>query len=135
MEWCWYRLLVSLSSTTLKCGSLLTCSSYLAPVLITIGITSVTSQTMISGFLQIWNLIFAVGAAFSVDRLGRRRLFLASCGGMLACYVIISGLSGSFAHTNSASTGIAVIPFLFLFYGFYDIAVSSVVPLLPDKTN
>lgn len=80
---------------------------------------------MISGFLQIWNLIFAVGAAVSVDRLGRRKLFLASCFGMLACYVVISGLSGSFANTGSASTGIAVIPFLFLFYGFYDIAVSA----------
>lgn len=79
---------------------------------------------MISGFLQIWNLIFAVGAALSVDRLGRRKLFLASCFGMLSCYVVISGLSGSFANTGSASTGVAVIPFLFLFYGFYDIAVS-----------
>ena len=82
---------------------------------------------MISGFLQLWNLILAVGAAFSVDRLGRRTLFLASCFGMLASYIVISGLSGSFATTNAASTGIAVIPFLFIFYGFYDIAFTPLI--------
>jgi MFS family permease len=86
---------------------------------------------MISGFLQFWNLIIAVGAAFSVDRVGRRKLFLASCFGMLTSYIVISGLSGSFANTQAASTGIAVIPFLFLFYGFYDIAFT---PLLISYT-
>ena len=106
-------------------------SYYLAPVLLSIGITSVTEQTMISGFLQVWNLILAVGAAFSVDRLGRRPLFLASCTGMLASYIVISGLSGSFANTGHASIGTAVIPFLFLFYGFYDIAFT---PLLVSYT-
>jgi MFS family permease len=85
-------------------------SYYLAPVLKTVGVTDVTNQTMISGFLQVWNLIIAVSAAFSIDRLGRRFLCLVSCGGMLTSYIIISGLSGSFAHTNKAGTGIAVIP-------------------------
>jgi hypothetical protein len=106
-------------------------SYYLAPVLLTIGITSVTNQTLISGLLQIWNLIIAVSAALTVDRLGRRFLFLLSCGGMLVCYVIISGLAGSFAHTAAAGTGIAVIPFLFFYYGFYDIAFT---PLLFSYT-
>jgi hypothetical protein len=102
-------------------------SYYLAPVLKTVGVTDVTNQTMISGFLQVWNLIIAVSAAFSIDRLGRRFLFLVSCGGVLTGYVVISGLSGSFAHTNKAGTGIAVIPFLFIYYGFYDIAFTPMV--------
>lgn len=102
-------------------------SYYLAPVLKTVGITSVTNQTLISGFLQIWNLVIAVSAAFTVDLFGRRRLFLTSCVGMLSCYVIISGLAGSFANTSAAATGVAVIPFLFIYYGFYDIAFT---PLL-----
>jgi MFS family permease len=106
-------------------------SYYLAPVLKTVGITSVTNQTLISGFLQIWNLVIAVSAAFTVDLFGRRRLFLTSCVGMLACYIIISGLAGSFAHTSAAATGIAVIPFLFIYYGFYDIAFT---PLLYSYT-
>jgi MFS family permease len=104
---------------------------YLSPVLKTVGVTSVTEQTMISGFLQVWNLILAVSAAFSVDRLGRRKLFLASSLGMLGSYIFITAFSATFAHTLKAATGAAVIPFLFLFYGFYDIAFT---PLLVSYT-
>lgn len=106
-------------------------SYYLAPTLAAVGIKSVTQQTLISGFIQIWNLIFAVSAAFTVDRLGRRPLFLISCIGMLTCYIIISGLSGSFDKTGVASIGIAVVPFFFLYFGFYDIAFT---PLLYGYT-
>lgn len=67
-------------------------SYYLALVLQTVGIASATDQTLISGCLQIWNLIFAVGAAAFVDRLGRRPLFLISSIGMLVSFILISGL-------------------------------------------
>lgn len=98
-------------------------SYYLVAVLETVGITSVTDQTLISGCLQIWNLFWAVSAAVSVDRLGRRPLFLTSCLGMLSSFAIISGLSGGFATTGTKSVGLAVVPFLYLYYGFYDIAL------------
>ncbi|KAL2840405.1 sugar transporter [Aspergillus pseudoustus] len=97
-------------------------SYYLVLVLQAAGVTAVRDQTLLNGCLQIWNLILSVGAAFSVDRFGRRRLFLTSAVGMLISYICITGLSGSFDETGVASVGIAVIPFLFLFYGFYDIA-------------
>ena len=102
-------------------------SYYLVPVLETVGISSVTDQTMISGFLQLWNLILALSAAFSVDRLGRKKLFMASCFGMLGSYIFIAALSGSFAHTGHAAIGVAVIPFLFIYYGFYDLAFTPLV--------
>ncbi|OAA60285.1 sugar transporter [Niveomyces insectorum RCEF 264] len=102
-------------------------SYYLPPVLGTIGVTSVTKQTLISAFLQLWNLFVAMGSAFFVDSAGRRPLFLTSCFGMLASYIIITGLSGSFANTGASATGTAVIPFLFIYYAFYDIAFN---PLL-----
>jgi MFS family permease len=82
---------------------------------------------MISGFLQLWNLILAVSAAFLVDRAGRKVLFMTSCIGMTCTFVCISALSGSFAHTNHAATGVAVIPFLFIYYGFYDIAFTPLI--------
>ncbi|KAF5027833.1 hypothetical protein F66182_60 [Fusarium sp. NRRL 66182] len=97
-------------------------SYYLAKVLETVGITSVTDQTLISGCLQVWNLFVAIGAATLVDRLGRRPLFLISSVGMLISYVLISGLSGSFATTGKAATGLAVVPFLYIYYGFYTFA-------------
>ena len=98
-------------------------SYYLALVLDTVGITSTTNQLIISACLQMWNLIFAVGAAFSVDTLGRRKLFLSSAAIMTVSFAIITGLSASFANTGTASTGAAVIPFLFIFFAGYDIAL------------
>lgn len=61
-------------------------------VLTAVGITSVTDQTLISGCLQIWNLILAVATAASVDKFGRLPLFLTSCVGMLISFVLISGI-------------------------------------------
>ncbi|KAL4957711.1 general substrate transporter [Aspergillus filifer] len=106
-------------------------SYYLAPVLRSVGITSVRDQTMISGFLQLWNLILAIASAFNVDRFGRRPLFLVSSVGILASYIVISGLPGSFAQSGTSSIGTAVIPFLCIYYSFYDIAFT---PLLVSYT-
>ncbi|KAF4976380.1 hypothetical protein FZEAL_6941 [Fusarium zealandicum] len=108
-------------------------SYYLALVLQTVGITSVTDQTLISGCLQIWNLILAVGAAACVDRFGRRPLFLLSSVGMLASFIIISGLSGSFAMSGKSAVGVAVVPFLYIYYGFYDIAFTPLVVSYPAE--
>ncbi|KAH7001013.1 sugar transporter [Ilyonectria destructans] len=108
-------------------------SYYLALVLETVGITSVTDQTLISGCLQVWNLILAVGAAASVDRVGRRFLFLLSSVGMLVSFVLISALSGTFDTTGNKAAGLAVVPFLFIYYGFYDIAFTPLVIAYPAE--
>ncbi|KAL3450805.1 sugar transporter [Aspergillus insuetus] len=108
-------------------------SYYFVLVLETAGITDVTHQTLLNGCIQIWNLILATGAAFCVDRFGRRKLFLTSGFGMLVSYICITGLSGSFAETGTKNVGIAVIPFLFLFYGFYDIAFTPLFVAYPAE--
>ncbi|KAF5677816.1 sugar transporter [Fusarium heterosporum] len=97
---------------------------YLALVLSTVGITSVTDQTLISGCLQIWNLIFAIGAALMVERTGRRKLFMSSFVVMFTSYVIITACSGTFAQTGQKNVGLAVIPFLYIFYAGYDIGLT-----------
>ena len=38
-------------------------------------------------------------------------------------YVIVTGLSGAFAQSGQSETGIAVIPFLFVFLAGYDLAM------------
>ncbi|KAH7149026.1 general substrate transporter [Dactylonectria estremocensis] len=106
-------------------------SYYLAMVLATVGITSVTHQTLISGCLQIWNLIWAVAAASMVDKIGRRVLFLSSGAIMLVSYIIITGLSGSFAATGNSATGTTVIPFLFIYFMGYDIALTPLMVSYP----
>jgi MFS family permease len=52
---------------------------------------------------------------------------------MLICYIIITGLSGSFATTGKSATGLAVIPVLFLYYGFYDIAFTPLLIAYPTE--
>jgi MFS family permease len=119
-----HRLFISISLGVFSqwCGNGVV-SYYLAMVLSTVGITSVTDQTLISVGLNIWNLLWSVAAAFCVDRLGRRPLFFASVATMLVGYAIVTGLSGAFAQSGQSATGIAVIPFLFVFFAGYDLAM------------
>ncbi|UQC90804.1 uncharacterized protein CLUP02_16335 [Colletotrichum lupini] len=61
-------------------------SYYLTLVLNTVGITDTFTQTLINGLLQVFNFAAALSAAFLVDRLGRRTLFLWLGAGMLVSY-------------------------------------------------
>jgi MFS family permease len=70
-----------------------------------------------------WNLLFAIVGSLLIDRFGRRPLFLSSAMIMLVSYVLVTALSGSFAMTRHAATGGAVIPFLFIFFAGYGIAL------------
>ncbi|KAI0098726.1 general substrate transporter [Nemania sp. FL0031] len=93
---------------------------YLTPVLRLVGIKNVKQIAGINGGLAIWNLILAFSGALSAERLGRRSLWLISTAGCLVSFIIITGLSGGFAASGEKATGLATIPILFIFYGFYD---------------
>ncbi|KAJ5193320.1 hypothetical protein N7449_009462 [Penicillium cf. viridicatum] len=108
-------------------------SYYLTLILDTVGITSTTDQTLINGFLQLWNLIMSVVGACLVDRAGRRMLFITSTVIMLFSYIFITALSGSFATTGTSAVGIAVIPFLFVYYAGYDIAFTPLLLAYPAE--
>ncbi|KAL2129614.1 hypothetical protein VTI74DRAFT_7529 [Chaetomium olivicolor] len=109
---------------------------YLAPILKSVGITAPVQITLINAGLALWNLILAAIAAVNCDKTGRRPLFLTSTLGMLCSYAVVMGLSAGFANTKDRPLGIAVIPFLFVYFGFYDIAytplpISYTVEILP----
>ncbi|KAF8527615.1 general substrate transporter [Hysterangium stoloniferum] len=111
-------------------------SYYLNQVFDTIGITNNTTQLLINGILQIWNLAWALSASALCDKAGRRKLFLSSCVGMLVFFVMQTVCSAQFALTRSKQAANAVIAFIFLFYASYDIAftpliVSYTVEILP----
>ena len=57
-----------------------------------------------------------------MERLGRRFLWLFSDCGMLFSYIFAMALSAEHTTTGKSSYGLAVIPFLFLFFGAYDVA-------------
>lgn len=98
-------------------------SYYFTLILNSVGITDSRTQLIINACMQVWNILWSVVGAMLIDKLGRRTLFLTSGAIMLVSFSLVTGLSGSFAQTKSAAVGIAVIPFLFLFYAGYDISL------------
>lgn len=104
---------------------------YLARVLETVGITSARDQNIINGSLQIWNWICAVSSAFLTAKLKRRTQWLISVCGMLAVFTVQTLLSGLFNERGNTSAGTAVIPMLFLFYSFYNLAFNALLYSYP----
>ncbi|KAK1713491.1 hexose transporter [Colletotrichum lupini] len=108
-------------------------SYYLTLVLNTVGITDTFTQTLINGLLQIFNFAAALSAAFLVDRLGRRTLFLWSGAGMLVSYIVWTACSAVNTDTGSKSAGIVVVVYLFTFYFHYDIAYTPLLMGYPTE--
>jgi hypothetical protein len=114
-------------------------SYYLKDVLDTIGITNPTiqvrvllplsatrvlivfsTQLLINGILAIWNLFWAVLAAFLCERLGRRFLFITSASGMLLFFTCQTISIQQYLKTANPAAAHAMIAFIFLFYASYE---------------
>lgn len=102
---------------------------YLVPVLKTVGVTKPAQTTGVNGGLAIWNWFISMSGASLVERFGRRPLFLTSIIGMFFSFVMILGLAGGYNSTHHSTTGIAMIPFIFIFMGFYSLALTP-LPML-----
>jgi hypothetical protein len=70
------------------------------------------------------NLKFNVAAAFSVDRVGRRLIFIDSWLGMLVSIALVSALFSAFA-TTGMKTATAVVPIIFLSSGLFHIVFTT----------
>ena len=111
---------------------------YLAPILKSVGITSHITQAGINLALQFWNAGLAFAGALAAERYGRRPLWLLSASGMLVSFVIVTALSATFAEHGIKAAGSATVAFLFIFFGFYDIAFTPLsiaypVEILPFR--
>lgn len=87
-----------------------------------VGVSDPTQLLGINAGLAAWNLVLAEAAALKIDDYGIRPLFITSTIGMIVSYAFVMGFSAGFAETGKSALGIAAIPFLFFFYGSYDIA-------------
>ncbi|KAM0273540.1 hypothetical protein ACHAQH_008289 [Verticillium albo-atrum] len=111
-------------------------SYYLAVILNSIGIEDSITQSYINGGLTIWCWLISLFAAFFVDRLGRRFLFLFAGIGMLVSFSIWTACSAVYEQTGSKPAGTAVVAMIFVFYGVAGAAwpgltVSYTVEILP----
>ncbi|VUC30169.1 unnamed protein product [Clonostachys rosea] len=97
-------------------------SYYLSPVLKSVGIREAKDILAINAGLAGWNLVIAEVAGLYVDDFGRRPIFFVSTIGMIISYAFVMGFSAAFAQSAKTGFGLAVVPFLFFFFGSYDIA-------------
>lgn len=81
-------LIITLVSFFSQCSGNGLVSYYLHSILESVGISSSYSQSLINGGLQIWSFLVAVGFAFAVDKIGRRKLFMTAAVGMLFSFTI-----------------------------------------------
>jgi hypothetical protein len=100
-------------------------SYYLVSILESVGITSEAQQQGYNGGLQIYNWILAIAGSLSCERFGRRKLWLTSAVGMFFSFVVIMACSAAYAEAGKHAAGPAVLAFLFVYFGFYDIAFTG----------
>ena len=106
-------------------------SYYLGSILSSVGLTGSLQQAGFNGGLQIFNWLAAMGGSLLCERLGRRFLWLTSAIGMLASFIIITACSAVYANTQQVAAGRAVMAFLFIYFGFYDIAFTGLTLAYP----
>ncbi|KAF8897982.1 general substrate transporter [Mucidula mucida] len=102
-------------------------SYYLNKVLKDIGIPNPTTQLLINGILQIWNLAWALVASSLVNKLGRRLMFLTSAVGMFVFFSCQTICFAVFSETGKKGSAYALIAFIFLFFAAYDIAFTPLI--------
>ena len=102
-------------------------SYYFNIILNTIGITNADTQFKINGALSIYNWVVALGMAFTVDRFGRRPLFLASTAGMLIAFTIWTVCSAQFAINGNPAAAKAVVAMIFVYSTTYNFAWSGLL--------
>ncbi|KAJ7076584.1 hexose transporter [Mycena belliarum] len=102
-------------------------SYYLNKVLSDIGITNPTTQLLLNGFLTIWSLICALAASTTVERFGRRVLFLSSAVLMTLFFTMQTVCFGRFTISGDPQAAHGVIAFIFLYSAAYNIAFSPLI--------
>lgn len=104
-------------------------SNYMNTIYEGAGITDQNQKLGISTGQTILNLIVTICAALSVDKIGRRPLFLSAIFGMVAsfvCWTICGAIYENSGSVNKAS-GYAQLVFIWLFGIFYDIGFSGLL--------
>jgi MFS family permease len=110
-------LLIVLTCFFSQCSGNGLVSYYLHDILNSVGVTSAYQQSLLNGGLQLWSFFVAVGMAFTVDKIGRRPLFLIAGFGMLTTFTIWTACSAIYAQNENAAAGKTVIVMIFFFYG------------------
>lgn len=88
----------------------------------TVGITDPLTITGINAGLASWNMVSSLTLGVFSEQMGRRFMWIASNLGMAFGFCFITGFAAGFEQTGRQSLGVAVIPFIFIVYGFYNVS-------------
>ncbi|KAJ7676395.1 general substrate transporter [Mycena rosella] len=102
-------------------------SYYLNKVLSDIGITNPTTQLLLNGILSIWSLLCALTASTTVERFGRRVLFLSSACLMTLFFTMQTVCFARFTISGDTNAANGVIAFIFLYSAAYNLAFSPLI--------
>ncbi|KAL4778284.1 sugar transporter [Aspergillus varians] len=98
-------------------------SYYLSPILAQVGLTSTLQQTLINATSQMFSWLTSVYVATLPAKLGRRTLFLWS---LLAVFFVLGAIAtgnGLFTTNGDKGAGIAVVVFIYIFSGVYNLGL------------
>ncbi|KAJ7176334.1 general substrate transporter [Mycena crocata] len=102
-------------------------SYYLNKVLSDIGITNPTTQLLINGILSIWSLVCALAASTTVERFGRRVLFLSSACLMTLFFTMQTVCFARFTISGDNKAARGMIAFIALYSAAYNLAFSPLI--------
>lgn len=104
-------------------------SNYMNTIYTGAGITQQNQKLAMSTGKTILDLIVTIWAATSVDRFGRRPLFLVSTGGMVAAFACWTATGAIYENSNmtNVGSGYAQLVFVWIFGIFYDIGFSGLL--------
>lgn len=108
--------------------------SYYLPLLVDqVGITDPNTQLLLNAIYAITGWIAAMAGACFHDRLGRRKMFLMSTGGMVVCLAIVAGGAAGYVEENSVPASRASIAFIYVFGVVFAWAFTSMQPIYPAE--
>ncbi|KAI0093090.1 general substrate transporter [Irpex rosettiformis] len=102
-------------------------SYYMNKTLTAIGVTNPTTQLLINGLLNIFNLIMALTGGLLCDRAGRRPLFILSTVGMFIFWTLQTVCFALYSEHGNIAAAHTFIAMIFLYYAFYDIAFTPLI--------
>lgn len=91
------------------------------------------TQLLLNAIYAITGWIAAIAGACFHDRLGRRKMFLMSTGGMVVCLAIVAGGAAGYVQEGSIPASRASIAFIYVFGVVFAWAFTSMQPVYPAE--
>ena len=98
-----------------------------------VGVTDTNTQLLLNIIYALTGWIAATAGSRFHDKIGRRKMFLGSTGGMIICLAITAGTAAKFVHDGSMTASSASIAFISIFGVVFAFAYTSMQSIYPGE--